>query len=138
MFFPTGKCLCQINGIILPSRQRLEIFQFSSTSWRWYPCELYGIQISWSNWRLKVTIHILIELRRLNSKKIKREIVGIRDWLRGKFEVKIETIATYPWIVNLFNWCKTYFIWFFGSMSYVENTRKGDTLWMTPWREKVI
>ena len=52
----------------------------------------------------------------------------------------VMTMATYPWTGTLYNWCGGYFIWFFGSMSYMEDTfgRKGDTIWMIPWGKKVI
>ena len=56
------------------------IFQFSSTSWGWQACESYVIQIFWSNWRLKVTIPMLIELWHFNSKRIKKEILTICVW----------------------------------------------------------
>ena len=41
-------------------------------------------------------------------------------------------MTTYPWPGNLYKWCRGYFIWFFGSMSYVEDSfgRKWDKIWM--------
>ena len=78
---PSCKNLFGANdGYNNPNPTGRRIFQFSGTSWGWYPCELYVIQICWNNWRLKVATHMLIELWHFNSKIIKKEILAICAW----------------------------------------------------------
>ena len=51
------------------------IFQFSNTSWGWYPGDLNVIQITPNYFEasedFKMTTHMLIELWHVNSKRIK-------------------------------------------------------------------
>ena len=81
---------------------------------------------------------MLIELLHFNSKKIKKEILSICDWDESS-KLKLKQSQRILDLETWYNWYRGYFIWFFGSMSNVEDSfgRKWDTLWVSPWGRKV-
>ena len=78
----------------------------------WVTCNSDYSLLFWSNWSGKATIHILIQLWNLEFQGNKKEILVVCVWYRKTIRTK--TITTYPWVVNLCNWCAEYFIWHLG------------------------